>query len=69
MQRLTKEQAIILTGATGTMVLDDFSIFHADVEKRLGRPVFTHEFPSISDEIKKAYADDFKKLVYVGENE
>lgn len=59
MQKLTKEQAIILSGFTEVLCVDSFNDFHADVEKRLGRPVFTHEFPSIAEEIKAAYKDDF----------
>ena len=63
MQPLTKEQAIVLTGFTGIMMLKDFSKFHEDVEKRLGRPVFTHEFVDCAKEIKEAYRADFEKLV------
>ena len=68
MQRLTKEQAIILTGFTGIPMVDEFAIFHEDVEKRLNRPVLTHEIPTLADEIKQLYSDDFKKLVYFSED-
>ncbi len=68
MQRLTKEQAIILTGFTGISMVDEFAIFHEDVEKRLNRPVLTHEIPTLADEIKQLYSDDFKKLVYFSED-
>ena len=68
MQRLTKEQAIILTGFTGISMVDEFAIFHKDVEKRLNRPVLTHEIPILADEIKQLYSDDFKKLVYFSED-
>ena len=68
MQRLTKEQAIILTGFTGIPMVDEFAIFHEDVEKRLNRPVLTHEIPILADEIKQLYSDDFKKLVYFSED-
>ncbi len=56
--KLTKEQAIIIMGFTGvTTTL--FSDFREDVEKRLGRPVYTHQFPGLSDTIKEAYRKDF----------
>lgn len=62
MKKLTTEQAIVLTGYT-EIVCCEFSKFHEDLEKRLGRPVFTHEIPSISDEIKLAYKDDFFEML------
>lgn len=68
MHRLTKEQAIILTGFTGILMVDDFSIFHEDVENRLNRAILTHELPSLSDEIKQVYADDFQRLVYFSDD-
>lgn len=63
-QKLTKEQAIILTGFTG-IACCKFSYFHEDVEKRLGHPVFTHEFGSkeFSEKLKDIYKEDFLKLV------
>lgn len=70
-QQLTKEQAIILTGFTGILCVS-FSVFHEDVEKRLGRPVFTHEFgdrPFFEGEIKELYRNDFMTLVYKEEKE
>lgn len=62
---LTELQAIILTGFTGFMCVPSFSIFHADVEKRLGRSVWTHEFGSqeMSDHLKEVYRDDFNGLI------
>ncbi len=63
MERLTQEQAIIIMGYTGITV-GDFSAFHEDVEKRLGRPVFTHELAckEVWEQIKEAYYDDFISL-------
>ena len=65
MQKLTKEQAIAITGFTGIMACKSFSDFHGDVEKRLGRPVFTHEFANkkLSEEIKELYKTDFIEMV------
>ncbi len=60
MKQLTKEQAIVLTGFTGKLCCD-FGDFHEDIEKRLGRPVFTHELATL--DTKKIYEDDFKELI------
>ena len=64
MQKLTKEQAIVITGFTGFMACS-FSDFHGDVEKRLGRPVFTHQFGSkeFSKELQELYKTDFMEMV------
>ncbi|WP_312181353.1 hypothetical protein [Pantoea sp. CTOTU46764] len=61
MNKLTKEQAIILTGFTG-ILHGSFSDFHGDVENRLGRPVWTHEFVAMSDELKELYRKDFIEM-------
>ena len=65
MQKLTKEQAIVITGFTGVMACQSFSDFHGDVEKHLGRPVFTHQFANeeLTEEIKEAYRADFIDMV------
>ncbi len=64
-QKLTKEQAIAITGFTGVMACKSFSDFHEDVEKRLGRPVFTHEFANkkLTEEIEELYRADFMAMV------
>lgn len=60
MSMLTQHQATVLTGYTGILMCD-FSEFHGDVEKRLGRPVWTHEFgkEEMTEEVKEAYKEDF----------
>jgi hypothetical protein len=60
MQQFTKEQALAIMGFTGVATCR-FDIFHEDVERRLGRPIWTHEFasPQISEEVKAAYRADF----------
>ena len=62
--RLTQEQALVITGFTGVTCCK-FRDFHADVERRLGRPVFTHEFGSehLSDELREAYRADFMAML------
>lgn len=61
---LTLEQAIILTGYTG-ILMSDFYSFHVDVEKRLGRPVYSHEMASAEffDELKELYRQDFLSIL------
>lgn len=63
-QKLTKDQALVITGYTGILACS-FSDFHEDVEKRLQRPVFTHEFasPIVNEKIKEAYEKDFMRLI------
>ncbi len=65
MKRLTKEQAVIITGYTGVMVLESFSDFHEDIERRLDRSVFTHELASkdLWKDIKSLYKEDFLSLI------
>lgn len=69
-QRLTKEQAAIITGFTGIVVCN-FSDFHKDVEIRLGRPVWTHEFghKDFEEKLRDLYQDDFLSICYKGEEE
>jgi hypothetical protein len=62
MEKLTQEHAIIISGFTQALCVSSFGDFHADVEKRLGRPIFTHQSPSFADEIKAAYKDDFLSI-------
>lgn len=64
-QKLTKEQAIVITGFTGKMVCNDFGHFLEDVEKRMGRPVWTHEMGNKETmaEIHELYRADFIAMV------
>lgn len=60
--RLTEEQAIIVTGYTG-MLLGDVDKFYADLEKRLGRKIVNAELPSIGqDKISLLYEKDFLQI-------
>lgn len=64
MNKLTKEQGVVISGFTGILCCQ-FSDLHQDVEKRLNRPVFTHEFAEkeVKEQIKEAYREDFMYLV------
>lgn len=63
MKQLTKEQAVVLTGFTGIMFVRNFSDYHEDVERRMGRPIWTHQFPALADEIKELYRADFMAMI------
>lgn len=60
---LSKYQAIVITGYTGIMMVD-FSSFHADVESRMGRPVWTSEFGNkeFMKEVEEMYKGEFLDL-------
>lgn len=62
MNKLTLEQAIVVTGYTGINACTNFRDFHKDVENRMNRSIMTHEFPSLTEEIKALYKDDFIKM-------
>jgi hypothetical protein len=57
---MTNDEAILVTAFTGTLCCK-FSDFHEFAEKRLGRPIWTHEMgdPGFFSEIKAAVRDDF----------
>lgn len=58
---MTKHELAIIMAYTGitTLAGEDFGIFHKYAESLMGRPVFTHEFPSLADELKHRSAADF----------
>ena len=64
MTKLTLEQAIVVTGYTGKLACA-FADFHRDVEIRLGRPVYTHEFGSreFADQLAELYKPDFLSMI------
>jgi hypothetical protein len=59
--RLTLEQAVIVSAYTGFLICD-FGEMHKAVEEKLGRPVWTHEFPGLRQEIREAFKADFVAL-------
>ena len=64
MDRMTLKQAIVMTGFTGNLCCP-FSYYHSDAEKRLGRPIYTHEFGNddTAAELKEAYRADFLAML------
>lgn len=63
--KLTLEQQLIITGYTGILTCKDFNTFHKDVEERMGKPIYTHQFANIEfeKEIKELYKEDFLNLI------
>ncbi|WP_411033366.1 hypothetical protein [Shinella sp. BYT-45] len=64
-QRLTKEQAAIIGAYTG-ITASNFSVVHEYAERKLGRPIWTHEFADegLTAELKEASREDFLSIVY-----
>lgn len=58
----TKQQALAITGFTGFNAIN-FGEFQQDVEIRLGRSVWTHEFANekFVEQVKELYREDFLK--------
>lgn len=61
---MTKQECAIIMTHTGVCMLtgDDFSIFHKYCEDLLGRPIYTHQFPELADELKERSKNDFLRL-------
>lgn len=58
---MTKREAAIVSAYTGYLI-GEFGDFHAYVEEIMGRPVFTHELPSIAEELKEKSKADFMSI-------
>lgn len=62
---MTKREAAIVSAYTGYLI-GEFSDFQAYAEEILGRPIFTHEFPSIADDLKEKSKKDFMSIKIEG---
>ena len=60
---MTKQEKIVVSAYTGVLMCT-FNDLHEYAEKKLGRPIWTHEFASeaVTEELKEAAKDDFLKL-------
>lgn len=60
---MTEKEKIIVSAYTGYL-MTDFSKVHEYIEKKLDRPVWTHELAdkSVWEEIRKKSEDDFLDL-------
>lgn len=64
-EKLTREQCAIISAYTGYL-LGSFQAFHEYSERILGRPIWTHQFPSLAESLKEASREDFIALSYEG---
>ena len=55
---MNKREAAIVSAYTGYLI-GDFGDMHQYVEKLLGRPIWTHEFPDVKEEMKAKAKPDF----------
>lgn len=58
---MTKREAAIVSAYTGYLI-GEFSDFQAYAEEIMGRPIFTHEFPNIADEVTEKSKKDFMSI-------
>ena len=67
---MTKQEKIIVSAYTGYLMCD-ISDMYEYIEKKLGRPVWTHELASkeVWAEIREATKSDFLKLCKDGEED
>lgn len=61
MEKFTKEQAAIIGAYTGFLA-GPFSEMAEYAENLLGRPVYTHQYPSVANELRDAAKDDFLSM-------
>lgn len=61
---MTLHEACVFSAFTGTLCCPKFSDFHEYCEKLLGRPIWTHQFPELREEIKEKSKPEFLKIVY-----
>jgi hypothetical protein len=64
--RLTKEQAVIISAYTGFLICN-FSDMHEEVERRMGYPIWTHQFADkvLMAQVREKFKSDFIALVPV----
>ena len=59
---MTKHEAIVVSAYTGFLMCD-FSDVHEYIQKKLGRPIWTHEFAmDLQKEIHEKVKPDFLKI-------
>lgn len=63
--KLTKEQGAIISAFTGILA-GKFSDFAEYAERIIGRPIWTHQYPGLSAQIKEAARADFMAIMPEG---
>lgn len=63
---MTHEERVVVSAYTGYL-MTDFHDVHEYIEKKLGRPIWTHQLAddAIWAEIRKATREDFQRLCEV----
>lgn len=71
MERLTRQQAVVVSAYTGCLSGDVMRELHRYIEEKLGRPVLSHQLANgdVWDEIKEAVREDFLAICYADEVE
>lgn len=66
MERLTKEQAAIIGAYTG-YAAGPFADIHEYAERKLGRPIWTHEFGDLelTQKLQQAAKEDFLAICHL----
>jgi hypothetical protein len=65
MKQLDLDQAVVISAYTGVLICP-FAAMHNEIEKRLGRPVMTHQLGDkgfVEAEVIPAFKDDFLSLM------
>lgn len=67
MKKLTKEQAAVIGAYTG-VTAGPFADIHEYAERKLGYPIFTHQFanPKVVEALKQAAREDFLAMCAEG---
>lgn len=58
---MTKREAAVISAYTGIFI-GDITEFYEYIKELMGRTVFTHEIPGLTDELHKRSEKDFMKL-------
>ena len=64
---LTKREAAAVSAYTGILI-GSFADLHEYAEEIMGRPIWTHQFPSIADDLKAAARADFMAIQVDGKS-
>lgn len=66
---MTKYEATVISAYTG-IAMTNFANIHEYAEKKLGRPIFTHEFASehLWKELKEKCKEDFLAICKTADN-
>lgn len=61
---MNKEEAVVIEAYTGICMLtgNDRNLFYKYINQLMGRTVYTHEIPALSNEIKEKAKPDFIKI-------